>query len=180
DGTAIAARMMTGMMVQRISIGVLWVVRDGVGLARALKRTMTIASRIRTKSAIAVVIQNRNVLKVEIWSMTGDADSWRSICQGVGCPSPANAAPALASKVPKISAVARNPDNTGIALGSDLPRSRLPRSRPVFGGAGTAQPHHICVSNTCLSCNGTFIVQRQRWMVLPAGFCSANMFSDRH
>ena len=28
-------------MVQRISIGVLWVVRDGVGLARALKRTMT-------------------------------------------------------------------------------------------------------------------------------------------
>src|SRR5437763_2155500 len=144
--------MMTGMMVQRISIGVLWVVRDGVGLARELKRTMTIASRIRTKSAIAVVIQNRNVLKVEIWSMTGDADSWRSICQGVGCPSPANAAPALASKIPKISAVALNPDNTGIALGSDLPRSR-----PVFGGAGTAQPHHICVSNTCLSCNGTFM-----------------------
>jgi hypothetical protein len=47
------------------------------------------------------------------------------ICHGVGWPNTsASAAPALASKIPKISAVARNRDNTGIVLGSELPRSR--------------------------------------------------------
>src|SRR5215831_2343295 len=50
--------------------------------------------------------------------MTGDAASCRSICHGVGWPSPAHAAPALASKIPKISAVALNRDKIGIALGS--------------------------------------------------------------
>ena len=37
DGTAIGTRMTTGTTVQITSISVLWVVRDGVGLARALK-----------------------------------------------------------------------------------------------------------------------------------------------
>ncbi len=59
DGTAIAARMTTGMMVQAISIGVLWVVRDGVGLARALKRTMMIPSSASTNSEIAAMTQSR-------------------------------------------------------------------------------------------------------------------------
>ena len=55
DGTAIATRMMTGTSVHATSIRVLWVVRDGVGLARALKRTITITSRMSTNSVIAVI-----------------------------------------------------------------------------------------------------------------------------
>ena len=50
DGIAITTRMTTGTTVQMISISVLWVVRDGVGLARALKRTMTITSSASTKA----------------------------------------------------------------------------------------------------------------------------------
>ena len=46
-------------MVQMISIGVLWVVRDGVGLARALKRTMTMIRRTSTNTEIAAMTQSR-------------------------------------------------------------------------------------------------------------------------
>ena len=60
DGTAIPARMAIGMMVHRISIKVLWVVREGVGLALALKRTMTVTSRTSTNNVMAVMIQSRN------------------------------------------------------------------------------------------------------------------------
>jgi hypothetical protein len=56
---AITARMITGITVQRISISVLWVVRDGVGLARALKRTMMIRRSARTKTEITPVTQSR-------------------------------------------------------------------------------------------------------------------------
>jgi hypothetical protein len=78
--------------------------------------------------------------------MTGEAEPCRSICQGVGWPSPADATPALASKIPKISAVALNRDNTGIDL---------PQSWPVLA-VPAPRGHDICVSNTCLSCNDTF------------------------
>jgi hypothetical protein len=86
--------------------------------------------------------------------MIGDADSWSPICQGVGCPSPANAVPALASKIPKISAVALNRDNLGIAFGSDLPRSRQ-----VLAAPGAAQPRHtyqihVYCATVRLSCTG--------------------------
>ena len=40
DGTAMPTRMRIGTTVQITSISVLWLVRDGTGLARALKRTM--------------------------------------------------------------------------------------------------------------------------------------------
>ena len=59
DGTAIIARIMTGTMVHRISIGVLWVVRDGAGLARALKRTMQMRRSASTKAEIAAMTQSR-------------------------------------------------------------------------------------------------------------------------
>ena len=52
------SRMTTGTIVHITSSSVLWVVRDGVGLARALKRTMMITSRARTKIVIAVTIQS--------------------------------------------------------------------------------------------------------------------------
>ena len=80
-----------------ISIGVLCVVRDGFGLARALNRTITTASRTSTKTAIALVSQNRNVLKPVMSSITGEAESCSPICHGDGSPSPAKAAPALAN-----------------------------------------------------------------------------------
>ena len=55
DGTAITTRIMTGISVHATSMRVLWVVRDGVGLARALKRTITISRRMSTNTAIAVI-----------------------------------------------------------------------------------------------------------------------------
>ncbi len=41
EGTAMPTRMRIGTIVHNTSIRVLWLVRDGTGLARALKRTMT-------------------------------------------------------------------------------------------------------------------------------------------
>ena len=51
------------MTVHRISSSVLWVVREGVGLALALKRTMTMTSRTSTNSVMAVMIQSRKSWK---------------------------------------------------------------------------------------------------------------------
>ncbi len=53
---AIATRISTGTTVHTTSSGVLWVVFDGVGLARALNRTITITSRMRTKPEIAAMM----------------------------------------------------------------------------------------------------------------------------
>ena len=53
DGTAITTRMTTGMTVQATSSSVLWVVRDGVGLARALNFTITMSSSTSTKTVMA-------------------------------------------------------------------------------------------------------------------------------
>src|SRR6266850_1504832 len=55
EGTAITTRMTTGITVQATSIRVLWVVRDGVGLARALNFTITMTSRASTNIVIAVL-----------------------------------------------------------------------------------------------------------------------------
>jgi hypothetical protein len=85
--------------------------------------------------------------------MIGDADSWSPICQGVGCPSPAHAAPALASKIPKISAVALNRDNLGIAFGSDLPRSRQVLAAPALRSQDIRIKYMFIVQR-CVSCTG--------------------------
>ena len=50
---------MTGTIVQATSSSVLCVVREGTGLERALKRTMMIRSRMRTKAEIIPVTQSR-------------------------------------------------------------------------------------------------------------------------
>ena len=44
------------MSVHAISISVLCVVRDGIGLVRALKRTMTTTSNTSTKPAMPVMM----------------------------------------------------------------------------------------------------------------------------
>src|SRR5262249_33197700 len=103
--------MMTGTMVQRISIGVLCVVRDGVGLARALKRTMQIRRSPNTKAEIRPMIQSRKKWNPATACMTGEAESCRSICHGVGWPSPAHAAPALANTPLALAAIAAKRDN---------------------------------------------------------------------
>src|SRR5215471_2822248 len=105
---------MTGTMVHRISIGVLWVVREGEGLARALKRTMTIRRSASTNAEIAAMIHNRKKWKLATSSMTGEAEPCRSICQGVGWPSPAPALPMLAIVKPAPAATMAKRDNAFI------------------------------------------------------------------
>jgi hypothetical protein len=48
-------------MVQIISIGVLWVVRDGVGLARALNRTIQVRRSPSTTAQITAMTQSRKL-----------------------------------------------------------------------------------------------------------------------
>ena len=93
----------------------LWVVRDGVGLARALNRTMTTTSSTSTKTAIALVSQNRKVLKLVMSSITGEAESCKPNCHGEGWPSPANAAPALASSIAAAAPTMVKRENTFIS-----------------------------------------------------------------
>src|SRR5215468_10812155 len=92
DGTAITTRMTTGMTVHATSTNVLCVVRDGVGLALALNFTITVTSNASTNTVMAVTIHNTKVWSQTTSSITGLADSCKPICQGVGCPKPANAA----------------------------------------------------------------------------------------
>src|SRR4051794_24331159 len=53
---AIATRISTGTSVQTTSRKVLWVVRDGTGLAPRRNLTITISRRRRTKAVITVMI----------------------------------------------------------------------------------------------------------------------------
>jgi hypothetical protein len=125
EGTAITTRMMTGRMVQRTSIGVLWVVREGVGLARALKRTTTIPNSTRTNSVIALMSQSSKSWNQTMSTMTGVAAGCRPSCQGAGCPVSARAGPAPvsapmsplpASTAPTVTARAAKRENTVIFL----------------------------------------------------------------
>jgi hypothetical protein len=112
--------------------------------------------------------QSRKKWKLATSCITGDAASCRSICHGVGWPSPAHAAPALASKIPKISAVALNHDNPGITLGSDLPRSRPVLAVPAPRSQDMRTKYMFIVQRHV-------IVQPYGLMPrpLPAGFCTA-------
>src|SRR6516225_5869388 len=111
--------MMTGTIVHRISIGVLWVVREGEGLVRALKRTMTIRRSESTNAEIAAMIHNRKKWKLATSSMTGVAESCRSICQKVGWPSPAHALPMHAIVKPAPAAtIKRHPLRRALSRGA--------------------------------------------------------------
>ena len=54
---ASATRIRIGATVQAISMPVWWVVRDGVGLALALNRTITVINSPSTNSVIGMTIQ---------------------------------------------------------------------------------------------------------------------------
>ncbi len=80
-------RIRTGMIVQAISIGVLWLQRAGVGLARLLNRTITMISSARTNSVIAVMIGS----SIQLWkkatcSRISEAAGCRSMARSVGWP----------------------------------------------------------------------------------------------
>src|SRR6478672_502683 len=116
DGTAIATRMITGTNVHITSSRVLWVVRDGVGLARELKRTITISKSASTKIVIATISQSRKSWNQTIFSMTGVAACWNPNCQGDGWPEPAQAAPPNRSPGVTVAARAANRLSTSIVV----------------------------------------------------------------
>ena len=88
DGTAITTRITTGMTVQTTSSSVLCVVRDGVGLARALNRTMTMTSSTSTNAAMAVMIQSSRLWNETMWSITAVADCCSPSCHARRLPDP--------------------------------------------------------------------------------------------
>src|SRR6188508_2719786 len=105
DGIAITTRMRTGMTVQATSIIVLWVVREGVGLAFALNFTMHVTSRTRTNTVMPVMIQSTKLWNQVMSSIVGAADRWKPNCHGTGCPySAAKATPPAAGAARKTSA----------------------------------------------------------------------------
>ena len=111
-------RIAIGTTVHKISIKVLWVVRDGIGLARALKRTITMTSRISTKAVIAEIHQSKKSWNQMMRSITGVADCCRPSCQGAGCPNSASAAspPARTATIATANAVNRlNTSIVGVA-----------------------------------------------------------------
>src|SRR5260221_6354362 len=123
DGSAIMTRMTTGMTVHNTSINVLCVVRDGVGLALALNFTITIKSNAKTNTVMPVTIHNTKLWNHTTSSITGLADSCKPICQGVGCPKPASAAPSgINSAASATIAIVRK--KTGIVVSSSLDGGR--------------------------------------------------------
>jgi len=107
------------------------VVRVGVGLARELKRTMTISSRTSTKAEIAAISQTRKSWNQTIWSMTGLAESCKPNCHGTGCPATAAIAAPPAKMAMSAAATAANRLNTSIVV-LLLRRNRSRRVRAAF------------------------------------------------
>ena len=60
DGTAMPTRISTGISVQATSIRVLWVVREGTGLARALNLITTVTSSASTNSVMTVMMPEQH------------------------------------------------------------------------------------------------------------------------
>ncbi len=134
--------MSTGTTVQMISMAVLCVVRDGSGLARALKRSTTIASSTSTNSAMAAISQSRKLWNQTMSSITGEADCCRPSSQGEGWPRPAQATPPAAIKVTPVTTKATNRLSTSIVLSSPSTRNsaliEAPFCRPPQAGFGSA------------------------------------------
>src|ERR1041384_4042387 len=131
EGIAITTRMITGMTVQATSIRVLWVVRDGVGLAFALNLTMQTTSKMSTNAVIAAMIQSRKLWNQMMSSIVGAADCWKWSGGGRGGPRPAKATPPAASAATKASAGATFPINRmSTSIGVSAPSSSTFRHFP--------------------------------------------------
>src|SRR6266853_3203985 len=147
DDSAMTTRTTTGTTVHNTSTNVLCVVRDGVGWALALNLTITITSSARTNTVMPVMIHNTKVWRQITSSITGLADSWRPICQGVGCPKPANAAPSGSKRAAARAAIAVIRKKTGIvvstpwmatACGQPAPRTRHEGASLLLAASGDA------------------------------------------
>ena len=75
---------MTGNKVQATSIRVLWVVRDGTGLALALNLTITVIKSPSTNSVMMVTMTSSQLWNHSMWSMTGEPDSCSLYSHGAG------------------------------------------------------------------------------------------------
>ena len=98
DGTAKNRRISTGPTVQMTSISVLWLVRDGFGLALCLNRKITNTSKPRTSMTIGTRNQSVYSSNQRISLMMPVAAGCRSVCHGVGwaaCAAPAETAEAM-------------------------------------------------------------------------------------
>src|SRR5262245_18066930 len=76
-------------------MAVLWVVREGTGLLRALNFTTTMTRSANTNSAIAVITHRRKSWHQMMSSITGVAPCCRPSCHGSGWPIAASATPAV-------------------------------------------------------------------------------------
>src|SRR6266853_6131737 len=146
DGSAIMTRTTTGMTVHNTSTNVLCVVRDGVGWALALNFTITITSIARTNAVTPVTIHNTKVWSQITSSITGLPDSCKPICQGVGCPKPANAAPSGIRRAAARAAIAMVRKKTGMVVST-------PRVAPACGHLHHELriPHKVRI---CFGCVG--------------------------
>src|SRR5205823_13697277 len=111
EGTAMPTRINTGISVQATSISVLWVVREGTGLAFALNFTTTATSSASTNSVMTVMIQSSMLWNQEMLSITGEAASCNVYSHGAGCPSSANAVPHVTSATPATVNPSNRPSN---------------------------------------------------------------------
>src|SRR5258708_28750330 len=148
DGSEIMTRTTTGTTVHNTSTNVLCVVRDGVGWALALNLTITITSSARTNTVMPVMIHNTKVWSQITSSITGLPDSCKPICQGAGCPNPANAAPSGIRRAAARAAIAMVRKKTGIvvstpwmaaACGQPAPRTRHEGASLLLAPRGTQQ-----------------------------------------
>ena len=82
----IPIRINTGTIVHKISIGVLWVVDDGVGLAFRLYRIKTQTSRALTNIEIRVIITKRTLSSHCMSLASSVTGGWKFIPFGIGFP----------------------------------------------------------------------------------------------
>ena len=75
DGTAMPTRISTGTSVQATSISVLWVVRDGTGLAFELNFTTTTTSSASTNSVMTMISTDKKSWNQTMLSITGDPEA---------------------------------------------------------------------------------------------------------
>src|SRR5579863_8775932 len=75
EGIATVTRISTGMSVHATSIRVLWVVREGTGLALALNLTTTITSSASTNRVMTVMVPSSQLWNTVMKSITSVADS---------------------------------------------------------------------------------------------------------
>src|SRR6516165_9429822 len=147
DGTAMLTRIKTGISVQATSINVLWVVRDGTGLARALNLIITVTRSASTNSVITVMMPRSRAWNEWMSSITGVADCCSVNSHGAGWPSSANAVPLAASAAP----ITANPSNRRPIWLFDIFMSfALPsKSSPKASRLALSQPRALASLHLC-------------------------------